>query len=132
MEISISAEAKAFREKIQELSGQDLSMCFQCGECSAGCPTADKMDYYPSKLIRLAQLGQKEILESETIWLCTSCFTCFVRCPRQIDIAKVAEALRQIKLRKNIDKVDLNKLSAEERRRLPQIAIVSSLRKLSA
>ena len=132
MEISVSAEAEAFRKKIEELSGQDISLCYQCGECSSGCPTADKMDFYPSKLMRKAQLGQKEILDSQTIWLCNSCFTCYVRCPRQIDIAKVAEALRQIKLRKNIDKVNLNKLSKEERKRLPQIAIISSLRKLSA
>ncbi|MCD6263464.1 4Fe-4S dicluster domain-containing protein [Candidatus Bathyarchaeota archaeon] len=123
---------RRFYEKVRDLSGEEIDLCYQCGICSGSCPMASEMDILPSTLIRLVQLGQTEVLESETIWLCSSCFTCSVRCPRGIDIAKVAEALRQMKLRKDVDYVHLNKIPKDERERLPQIALVSNFRKFTA
>ena len=46
--------------KVQELSGQNLLACYQCGKCSAGCPAVSDMDILPNQIIRLAQLGQSE------------------------------------------------------------------------
>ena len=131
--IRITSENDKFTERVEDLSGQPISLCFQCGECSSSCPVASEMDLLPSTLVRLIQLGQREeLLGSKTIWLCSSCFMCFARCPREIDIARVAEALRQLVLReKDVDWVHPNKISREERERLPQIAIVSALRKFS-
>ena len=127
-----AADAMKFAMKIKERSGEDIFMCFQCGECSSGCPVVSEMDLMPSTLIRLTQLGLKEeLVNSRTIWLCSSCFTCLARCPRGIDIAKVAEALRQELLRKKQDYVEVRDLSMEERGRIPQIAIISNLRKFS-
>jgi heterodisulfide reductase subunit C len=90
------------------------------------------MDLLPSTVIRYAQLGMEEALDSKTIWICITCFDCEVRCPRGIDIANVMEALRQIVLRKKYDKVALDDLTPEELRELPQIAVISNLRKLTA
>jgi heterodisulfide reductase subunit C len=63
--------------------------------------------------------------------VCSTCFNCEVRCPRGIDIANVMEALRQMRLRKKYDRVSLDDLTPEELRELPQVAIISNLRKLT-
>ncbi len=92
----------------------------------------EEMDYLPSKVIRMVQLGLEEALDSKTIWVCTTCFNCEVRCPRGIDVANVMEALRQLVLRKKYDRVTFDLLSVELLRELPQVAIISCLRKLTA
>ena len=125
-------ENASFKAKIEELSGENIDLCFQCGACSSGCPLTEEMDLLPSTVIRYAQLGMEEALESTTIWVCSTCFNCEVRCPRGIDIANMMEALRQIVLRKKYDRVSLDDLTPEELRELPQIAIISNLRKLTA
>jgi len=125
-------ENRSFKDRVNELSGENVDLCFQCGACSSGCPMTQEMDYLPSKIIRMVQLGLDEALDSKTIWVCTTCFNCEVRCPRGIDIANVMEALRQLVLRKKYDRVSLDELSPEELRDLPQIAIVSNQRKLTA
>lgn len=125
-------ENKSFKNRVKELSGENVDLCFQCGACSSGCPMTQEMDYLPSKVIRMVQLGLEEALESKTIWVCTTCFNCEVRCPRGIDIANVMEALRQMVLRKKYNRVSLDDLSPEELRELPLVAIVSNQRKLTA
>jgi heterodisulfide reductase subunit C len=125
-------ENASFKAKIEELSGENIDLCFQCGGCSSGCPLTEEMDLLPSTIMRYAQLGIEEALESTTIWVCSTCFNCEVRCPRGIDIANVMEALRQTVLRTKYDRVSLDDLTPEELRELPQIAIVSNLRKLTA
>ena len=118
-----------FVRKVEEISGQNLLKCYQCGKCSAGCPIVSEMDILPSQVIRLAQMGSdEEVLDSKTIWLCASCMTCMARCPKGVDLAKVMEALRLIRLRKNIDHVDISSICAGD---LPQIAVVSNLRKFT-
>ncbi|MBS3818626.1 4Fe-4S dicluster domain-containing protein [bacterium] len=120
-------------KKIQELSGQNLLACYQCGKCSAGCPSISQMDLLPNQVIRYAQLGfTDELINSKTIWVCASCMTCNVRCPKGINIAEIMEALRQILLRQRKEHVDLNKLSHEQLCELPPIALVSNFRKSSS
>jgi heterodisulfide reductase subunit C len=129
--LRIIPEHKVFTNRVNELSGENVDLCFQCGACSSGCPLTLEMDYLPSTIIRLVQLGQEEALDSNTIWVCTTCFNCEVRCPRGIDVANVMEALRQLVLRKKYDRVSLDELSPDELKELPQIAIVSNQRKLT-
>ena len=133
VEISRQKLQSDFVKKVEQISGQRLTSCNQCGKCSAGCPMAFSMDYLPNQIIRLAQLGLEEDIEhSKTIWLCASCLTCSVRCPRGVDLASVMEALRLITLRKNIDYVKVPKISPDTIQELPQIALVSSFRKHTA
>lgn len=135
MRINISRhKIKApFVLKVQELSGQNLLACYQCGKCSAGCPAIAKMDILPNQIIRFSQLGLKdELLASQAIWVCASCFTCNARCPKGINIAEVIEALRQILLRKRMDHLKVEKLSDEEKEDVPPIAMVSSMRKFTS
>jgi heterodisulfide reductase subunit C len=90
-----------------------------------------EMDITPSHMMRMVLLGEQHVLESRAMWVCASCFTCTVRCPRGLDPSKVAEALRQVKLRKVLDELDLNDIPEDELKRLPQIALVSSFRKFT-
>ena len=129
--LRMTPENRSFKDRVNELSGENIDLCFQCGACSSGCPLTEEMDYLPSKVMRMVQLGLDEALESKTIWVCFSCFNCEVRCPRGIDVANVMEALRVLVLRNKYDHVSLDELSREELRKLPQIAIISSQRKLT-
>lgn len=85
------------RALIEERTGQDAFACYQCGKCSAGCPIISYMDLGPQRVLRAIQIGQKDLLlHSNTIWLCVTCQTCNTRCPRQIDIPRIMDALRYL------------------------------------
>ena len=129
LKITIDSENINFQKKVELLSGQNILSCYQCGECSGSCPTAHEMDLLPSTIMRLLQIGQKEVLESNSIWLCNSCQTCYVRCPREIDITKIMEALRQINLRKNVSRVNPREISDEDLDEIPQIALIGCFRR---
>jgi heterodisulfide reductase subunit C2 len=123
---------RAFVAQVEKLSGQKLLACYQCGKCSAGCPMAAHMDVLPNQLIRMAQLGMKEQLHAaRSIWLCVSCLTCNSRCPKDVRIAEIIEALRETVLRsgERNDHLKIQELSPEARGELPPIAMISALRK---
>ena len=134
LRIDISREVVQgdFVREIEQLSGQNILQCYQCGECSAGCPIAAEMDVLPNHIIRLIQLGQsEEVMAAQSPWLCASCFTCFVRCPKGVDIASLMEAVRLRHLREQAsgDYVILRDVLREDLEHLPPIALVSNLRK---
>ncbi len=90
----------SFPDRVAHQSGENLLACYQCQKCSAGCPVAYAMDILPNQVIRMVQFGLREkVLASNTIWICASCYTCSVRCPNDIDIAKIMDVLRHIALR---------------------------------
>lgn len=121
-----------FIKEVEELSGQKLLSCYQCGKCSAGCPMVEAMDILPNQVIRLLQLGQEEdVVNSKTIWICASCFTCEARCPKGVDLSKIMEAVRVLLLRKGVDFIEISKLSDEELEDAPQQLLVCSSRKFT-
>lgn len=92
-----------FRRQVEQLSGQNVSTCFQCEKCTNGCPLYSWMDVLPHRMMRCIQLGLKDdALRSNTIWVCASCETCTARCPNAIDIAHVMDTLRQISQREGV------------------------------
>lgn len=93
----MTPEGEEFKEKVLALAGQEVKTCIQCGTCSASCPTASLMDVPIRKLVKLVLEGEKkEALLSRSIWLCTSCLLCTVRCPRKIRPMAVVAALKTI------------------------------------
>ncbi|MDK2820406.1 MAG: heterodisulfide reductase subunit [Clostridia bacterium] len=104
MELSVALRNnRSLKNKVESESGVVLSDCYQCGKCSAGCPAAFAMDYTPRQVIRLLQLGLGgEALKSHTPWLCASCQTCYSRCPREINLPRLMEAVRQEAKRRGI------------------------------
>jgi len=54
------------------------------------------MDYSPRQVMALVRSDFKnEVLRSHTIWLCASCYSCTVECPRQIRITDIMYELKQ-------------------------------------
>jgi heterodisulfide reductase subunit C2 len=83
-------------EKKAEVS---LEKCYQCKKCSVGCPVAGEVKAAPAEIIRRLQLGAgKELLETDLIWTCLSCDTCYARCPNEINFAAIIDALRSVAL----------------------------------
>ncbi len=104
-----------FSSRVAAEGGESLNRCFQCGKCSAGCPISYEMDLTPIRVIQAVRLGQKDkVLNSRTIWLCASCETCSTRCPREVDIAKLMDALRIIARKERVPAA------------IPQVPIFSS------
>ncbi|MCJ7565675.1 MAG: 4Fe-4S dicluster domain-containing protein [Candidatus Aminicenantes bacterium] len=135
MRINISQKKvrDQFVAKVEELSGQKILACYQCGKCSAGCPAVSEMDILPNQVIRYIQLGLKdELLKSNSYWVCASCLTCNARCPKGIKIAEVMEGVRQILLRKRKDRIHIPKLTDKQKEEVPQIALISSFRKYTS
>ena len=76
----------------------------QCGTCSSSCPTAYAMDYVPRQLWHMLRLGMEtEVVNSRTFWLCTTCKSCQVRCPRGISLTDTMIALKEYATRKGIN-----------------------------
>jgi heterodisulfide reductase subunit C len=120
-------------EKVREISGIDVFRCIQCGCCSAGCPVADWMDYTPAQMMKLLQVGDfPELAKASTVATCASCFACLARCPRGIDIAGVAEAVRQVFIRKREDYHNPSTVPQDTLRKIPQIALIGCFRKFSS
>jgi heterodisulfide reductase subunit C len=94
-------------QKIIDVTSQDTSLCYQCGKCSAGCPLRDFMEIPPNRIVRYLQLGLYDLaLTSSTIWLCAGCQTCSSRCPKNFEIAKLMDALREISVEEGIQPKD--------------------------
>ncbi|MBI5563442.1 MAG: 4Fe-4S dicluster domain-containing protein [Chloroflexi bacterium] len=95
---SINAE---LAQRVQQATGQNVYLCYQCVKCTSGCPVSEFFDWQPNQIMRAVQLGQEDVaLHSQTPWLCASCQTCTTRCPQGLDITAIMEFLtREAKAR---------------------------------
>jgi heterodisulfide reductase subunit C2 len=90
---------------VREISGIDIGSCLQCKKCSNGCPVTGLTKVHPSDIIRGLQLNDGDkIFESDLIWMCASCETCFARCSMNINMAAVMDALRILSVRRHAPK----------------------------
>ncbi len=98
-----------FFAQINALSEQPIQLCYHCHKCTAGCPVVDQMQYGPDRVLRMVQLGEKDLLlRSDDIWVCVGCETCGSRCPNEIDAARVLAALREMAFLENAPVADPN------------------------
>jgi len=87
---------------VKELAGQPggemISACFTCRTCVASCPiSAISREFNPAKIIRMALYGLKEeILTSDFIWLCSTCYACQERCPQGVSITEFMTLLKNM------------------------------------
>lgn len=85
----------SFVQEVVAGCGQNITACYQCGNCTAGCPAAFAYDLQAHQIMRAIQCNLKEqVLQAESLSLCLSCSTCAQRCPNNIDVAAVMEYLR--------------------------------------
>ena len=85
------------------------------------------MALLPHQVIRYLQLGLDEVFEANSSWFCATCFSCETQCPRGIDVSKICEAIRTIKLRQDQHELKIEELEPE----MPPQGVVSAYRKLS-
>ncbi len=96
-------ETDALKHRLEESTGNDYNCCYQCGKCTAGCPSGAFMDSPPARIMRLVQAGYiEEALKSEALWFCVGCMTCTARCPQNMDIAATMDSLRSLALEKGL------------------------------
>ena len=118
-------------DTISRISGVNPRKCMRCGKCTASCPAFDEMAYHPHQFVSMVENGRiDELLRSRGIYLCLSCFACVERCPRNVEPAKLIEAVRLAVIRQQGE----NHLPAEKIPQLlddelPQQAITSAFRK---
>ena len=97
------ASGSKLAEAVMAECGQNVNLCFQCGKCAAGCPISYEMDRTPAQLIHAIRLGMDDLVyNSKTMWLCASCETCTTRCPQEVDVAKVMDAVKITAVRKGV------------------------------
>ncbi len=100
---SVIVPDHAWLAEIGKSSGENTSICYQCKTCSSGCPVAFAMDLLPHQIIHMIQMGLKdEVLKSASIWLCVSCESCTTRCPNNINVAKIMDALRMASIKSGL------------------------------
>jgi heterodisulfide reductase subunit C len=126
--LSATSVAGPLLHKVETISGQNLALCYQCGKCSATCPLSTQMDLLPHQVVRYLQLGFEQVLDARAPWLCATCFSCKTQCPRGVDVSKICEALRVIKLRREPIELRIRPSASE----IPQQGLVSAYRKLSS
>ena len=89
-----------YRKEIELMTNTNVSKCMKCGKCSATCPNYDEMEYHPHQFVSMVEGGKTEVLmNSKSIFTCLSCMACVERCPRQVEPAKIIEAVKLLKIR---------------------------------
>ena len=126
-------ENKNLREQILTSSGVNPLKCMRCGKCSATCPSYDEMEYHPHQFVYMVEKGDLEpLLNSRSLYTCLTCFACVERCPRNVQPAKLVEAVRLAQIRQqyknHLKPQEIPALLDDD---LPQQAIVSAFRKYS-
>jgi len=74
--------------------GEWVKMCMQCGVCAGSCPFGPHWEHSPQKIFMMIRAGRREeVLASDAMWMCTSCYNCVVRCPRKLPITQIMHGL---------------------------------------
>jgi quinone-modifying oxidoreductase subunit QmoC len=89
-----------FLKEIEEQAemGDWVKMCMQCGVCSGSCPTNfhPGWDHPPQEIFMMIRAGKREeVLTSNSMWQCTSCYNCYVRCPRKVPITHIMHGIAE-------------------------------------
>jgi heterodisulfide reductase subunit C len=98
-DINLENADPGFRKELAaQPGGEKITACFTCRTCVASCPIAAvNSSFSPLRIIRMALYGlRKEVLESDFIWLCSSCYTCQERCPQGVSITEFMTLLKNM------------------------------------
>jgi heterodisulfide reductase subunit C len=85
-----------FMEELSKMPDADkIHACFQCGVCTGSCPITFAMDYTPRQISEMIHVGLKDaVLSSAAIWLCSTCYMCYERCPQGVKLTDVFNAIK--------------------------------------
>ena len=88
-----------FKNQVRAMpGGEHLTRCYACGTCTAGCPVREVDERYnPRRIVRMVLLGMKQrVLESDFIWMCSTCYSCEERCPQDVKLTDVMNAIKNL------------------------------------
>ena len=83
-------------QKFVDAGLEKIRACINCGTCSGSCPSGRRTAYRTRSVIRRALMGDESVLEDVDIWLCSTCYYCYERCPRNIPVTDMIIKLRNI------------------------------------
>ena len=126
-------ENKNLKEQILRISGVNPRKCMKCGKCSGTCPSYEEMEFHPHQFVYMVENGEIEpLMASSGLYKCLTCLACVERCPRQVEPAKLIEAVRLAVIRQqgqnHLKPEDIPGMLDEE---MPQQALVSAFRKFA-
>jgi len=83
-----------------------LESCYECGICTASCPTAEMLSghYNPRGLLAKICIDPETALTSEELWFCAWCYRCYKRCPQALDLPEIFLSARSTAIQKGITK----------------------------
>lgn len=122
------------KETVIRISGVNPLKCMRCGKCSATCPSYDEMEYHPHEFVYMVEKGEIEKLaKSDSVYKCLTCFACVERCPRNVEPAKLIEAVRDTVVRvqgqNHLSMEEFSERFKELGEDVPQQLIVTAFRK---
>jgi len=73
-------------EKALDMIGlESPNICYQCAKCTSGCEAMKLLELQPHSIMASAKDGFiDEIIQSDEIWDCVSCYKCVERCPQKM------------------------------------------------
>ena len=89
-------ENSRIAQKFVDAGLEKIRACINCGTCTGSCPSGRRTAYRTRSAIRKALTGDESVLQDIDIWLCTTCYYCYERCPRDIPVTDMIIKLRNI------------------------------------
>jgi heterodisulfide reductase subunit C len=88
---------KEINERLSKLQEEISDYCYQCAKCTSGCEAHKLLELEPHKIVALTKRGLiDEMINSEVIWTCMSCFKCRERCPQKVAPVDILFALKNM------------------------------------
>ena len=125
--------AESMKQEILRISGVDPLKCMRCGKCAATRPCYEEMEYHPNEFVFMVERGEIEpLLSSKSLYRCLSCMACIERCPRQVEPAKLIEAVRlYVERAKEGSHMTPQDMVGRLEDQMPQQILVSAMRKFN-
>jgi heterodisulfide reductase subunit C len=83
--------------RLKKLQDEISEFCYQCAKCTSGCEAHKLLELEPHKIVALLKRGLiDELINSDLIWTCMSCFKCRERCPQKVAPVEILFALKNI------------------------------------
>lgn len=83
-------------QKFIDAGLEKIRACINCGTCTGSCPSGRRTAIRTRSVIRKALTGDESVLKDIDIWLCSTCYYCYERCPRDIPVTDLIIKLRNI------------------------------------
>lgn len=83
-------------QKFVDAGLEKIRACINCGTCTGSCPSGHRTAFRTRSAIRRALTGDESVLQDIDIWMCSTCYYCYERCPRDIPVTDMIIKLRNI------------------------------------